>query len=284
MSESRPIVDATWLRAHADDPDVAIVELQYEPDVDEYADGHIPGAASWYWKDALWDPLEREFVTPAQAAAWLGSHGIAPTTTLVLYSGRFQYATYGAWVLGTLCGHPDVRVLDGGRRAWSGAGGELTSEQPPARPPVAYAVSRDGRDDSSRAYRAELLARVGDGTVRFVDARYPEEHDGRRVKPGTGLDHGAERHGRIPGAVNLPFNTLLGPDFRLKDAAELQAAFRAAGAAPDQVAEVVAYCRLGHRASLIWFVATNILGWSHIRLYDGSWTEWGSAVGSPVER
>lgn len=292
------------LLAGGDTARVVVAEIQYEEEIDEYAAGHLPGALDWSWKEAAWEPLAREFRTPAQAAAWLGARGIDRDTTLVLYSGRLQYAVYVAWALGTLAGHPDVRVLDGGRRAWLAAGGELTVEVPEERAAVAYgggaagdaarsgeagagadpAAAASPRDDASRIGRDELLARLGEPGLRLLDARYAEEYDGLRVKPGSGPDHGAERHGRIPGAVHLPFTALRGDDFRLRSAAELEAAFRAAGAAPDQVREVVVYCRLGHRASLLWFAATRLLGWSHVRVYDGSWTEWGSLVGAPVER
>lgn len=279
-----PMVDGAWLREHIEDPNVRVVEIQYEDDVDEYADGHIPGAVNWYWKDVFWDPRMRDFVTPAQMAKLLGGAGISPDTTIVFYSGRMQYGAYGAWALKTMAGHADVRVLNGGRRAWKAAGGELTLDVPADAPAVDYVPSRTARDDSSRASRQDVLERLGRDGVVFLDARYEEEYVGDRVKPGAGVDHGAERHGRIPGAVNLPFRALIGEDFHLRPVAELEAAFRSVGAAPDQTGEVIAYCRLGHRASLTWFAATQVLGWDHFRAYDGSWTEWGSMVGMPVER
>ena len=279
-----PMVDVAWMLEHLDDPMVRIVEIQYEEDEDPYADGHLPGALSWYWKDAFWHPSMREFATPEQMAEWLGRAGATRDHTLVLYSDRSQYAMYGAWSFGTMAGHPDVRVLGGGRRAWVAAGGELTTDVPEIAPVDYGEPARAERDDRSRIGRDELRSRLGEDGLVILDARYDEEYVGDRVKPGTGVDHGAERHGRIPGAVSLPFHTLRDERFRIRPDDELEAAFRAVGAAPDQAGEVVVYCRLGHRASMLWFTATQLLGWDHVRVYDGSWTEWGSVVGAPIER
>lgn len=283
MSE-HPLVTATWLSEHLDDPRLRVAEIQYEPDVNEYAEGHIPGAVHWFWKDLFWDRRMRQFVSPEQMAERLGRWGVSEHTTLVLYSGRNQYAAYGYWVFKTMCGHPDVRVLDGSRRRWVLDGGKLTTEVPDVTP-VPYRPGKQERDDSTRVSRDDVLANLERPGRLLVDARYPEEYRGERVKPGTGFDHGAECYGHVPGAVNLVFRDLLDPDdFRFKPVPELERLFRGAGAAPDQADQVVAYCRLGHRASLIWFTASELLGWRHVRIYDGSWTEWGSIVGAPIER
>jgi thiosulfate/3-mercaptopyruvate sulfurtransferase len=279
-----PLVTPSWLAEHLDDPTVRVAEIQYEPDVDEYRQGHIPGAMHWFWKDVFWDRMMRQFVTPEQMAGHLGRWGISDDVTLVLYSGRNQYAVYGYWVLKTMCGHPDVRVLDGSRRRWVLEGRELTTEVR-AVTPVEYRLRRSRRDDSTRVSRDDVLANLGKPGRILIDARYAEEYRGERVKPGTGFDYGAERYGHIPGAVNLVFRDLLDPnDFRFRPVEELVAIFRGMGAAPDQAGELVAYCRLGHRASLVWFTASEVLGWSHASVYDGSWTEWGSIVGAPIER
>ena len=285
MDNSGAVVDIEWVREHLEDPSVRIVEIQHEPDIDEYAEGHLPGATRWFWKDCYWDELTRQFVTPQQMADRLGAAGIGPDTTLLLYSARNQFAAYGYWVYKVMCGHRDVRVLDGGRRNWLAASGPMTTEVPQFAP-VAYSVPADRvRDDSTRIMRDELVSLLGRPGLVLLDGRYDEEYRGDRVKPGTGVDHGAERHGHIPGAVSLPFHELLQPgSFAFKDTAAIEALFRAAGAAPDQADEVIAYCRLGHRASLLWFVASQLLGWDHVRVYDGSWTEWGSGVGLPVAR
>jgi thiosulfate/3-mercaptopyruvate sulfurtransferase len=279
-----PVVTPAWLEAHLDDPSLAVAQIRYELDEDDYSDGHIPGARWWYWKDLLWHPTDREFATPAQMAERLGSGGIAPDSTLVLYSGRNHYAMYAYWVLHEMLGHPDVRVLDGGKRRWVLDGRPLTTDRP-AIAPAAYRQPRTERDDSSRIGRDEVLASLGRPGRLLIDARTPEEYRGERVKPPPGFDHGAECRGHIPGALNLHGRDLMDPDdFTLRPRDELEQMLRAVGAAPDQTDEVVVYCRLSHRASSVWFVMTQVLGWDHVRVYDGSWTEWGSAVGFPVER
>lgn len=277
------LVSTDWLAAHLDDPSVKVAGIRIEPG--EPDGGHIPGALSWFWKDAFWDTLAREFATPDQLARRLAAQGISETTTLVLYSPRVQFSIYGHWVLTEMCGHPDTRVLDGGWPKWLAEGRPVaaTAVAPDAAQPGPYRQARAERDDATRIRREELLSRLGGRTV-IVDARSAEEYAGLRVRPLPGFDHGAERAGRIPGARHLPVSQLLGPDGTFRPKEEIEAIFRAAGAAPDQAEEVIAYCRLGHRASMAWFAASRILGWSHLRVYDGSWTEWGSSVGMPVER
>lgn len=276
------LASTQWLAGHLDDPSVRIAEIRTEPGEPEPV--RIPGAMSWFWKDVFWDRLSREFATPAQAARRLSAHGIATGATLVLYSDRVQFSAYGHWVLAQLCGQPGVRVLDGGWKKWRAEGRPVGAGL--AAPPAAV-VSRPAqaaRDDSTRIYRDEVLARLGPEGPVIVDARSAEEYAGLRVRPAPGFDHGAERAGRIPGAIHLPATGLLGPDGAFRPRGEIEEIFRTAGAAPDQADEVIAYCRLGHRASMLWFATRHILGWEHMRVYDGSWTEWGSCVAMPVER
>lgn len=278
------VVTPAWLHERLDDPTVKVAQIRYELDEDDYSDGHIPGARWWYWKDLLWHPTDREFATPDQVAERLGAAGIDADTTLVLYSGRNHYAMHAWWVLHEMLGHPDVRVLDGGKRRWVLDGRPLTTELP-AITPVVYQPQRADRDDSSRVTRDDVRANLGRPGRVLIDGRTAGEFRGERVKPAPGFDHGAECRGHIPGAVNLHGRDLLDPDdHTLKPRAELERLLRAAGAAPDQADEVVVYCRLSHRASSIWFVMTQVLGWDHVRVYDGSWTEWGSIVGFPVAR
>jgi thiosulfate/3-mercaptopyruvate sulfurtransferase len=278
------LVTPGWLDRHLGEPSVRVAQIQYELDEDDYVDGHVPGARWWYWKDLLWHPTDREFASPDVIAERLGAAGIEAGTTLVLYSGRNHYAMHAYWVLHEMLGHPDVRVLDGGKRRWSIEGRPLATELPSITP-VRYRPPTTARDDSSRVGRDDVLGHLGRPGRLLIDGRTPAEFQGERVKPAPGFDHGAERRGHIPGAVNLHGRDLFDPDDHMvKPRDELERMFRSVGAAPDQVEEVVAYCRLSHRASSIWFIMTQVLGWDHVRIYDGSWTEWGSIVGFPVER
>jgi thiosulfate/3-mercaptopyruvate sulfurtransferase len=278
------IVAPAWLHEHLGDPTVRVAQIRHELDEDDYSDGHIPGARWWYWKDLLWHPTDREFAAPAQIAERLGAAGVGADMTLVLYGGRNHYAMHAYWVLHEMLGHRDVRVLDGGKRRWTLEGRPLTTDLPEL-VPVAYRPVRRARDDSSRVTRDDVRTNLGRAGRVLIDARTAEEFRGERVKPAPGPDHGAERRGHIPGAVNLHGRDLMDPnDSTLKPREELERMLRAIGAAPDQADEVVVYCRLSHRASSVWFAMTTILGWDHVRVYDGSWTEWGSIVGFPVER
>ena len=277
------LVTTEWLTARLDDPSVRIAEVSLEPDDGDYARGHVPGAMAWYWKDAFWDGTSREFVSPRQVAERLSGFGVSDSTTLVLYSSRVQFAVYGYWALTVMSGHPDTRVLDGGRTKWLAEGRPLSTAVP-AVTAAAYRARTSGRDDSTRVRRDEVLACLGQPGTVLVDGRSREEYLGLRVKPAPGPDFGAERYGRIPGAVHVPSLSLLNDDRTFKNPAELERIFRDAGAAPDQASEVITYCRLGHRAAMAWFAMACLLGWGHVRVYDGSWTEWGNCVGLPVRR
>ena len=284
LAADAPVVTCEWLLEHLDDPRVVVAEISQEADPSGYLAGHVPGARGWWWKDVVWDDHEREFPEPAEMAARLGELGVADGQHLVLYAPRNQFATYCYWVMTELCGLDRVHVLDGGKQRWQHLDYPLVQAAATVRPGTRTATAA-ARDDRSRIRRDTLLAAVTEGTApRLVDARSEEEYAGRRVKPGPGLDHGAERHGRIPGAVSLPYSELFADDGSFRTAEELRERFARVGAGPQQADDVVAYCRLGHRGSLVWFVTTRLLGWDHVRVYDGSWTEWGSMVGVPVER
>lgn len=271
------LVDAGWVAAHAGDPMVRLVEVNMDG-TKAYEAGHIPGAVGWHWKTMLWDPLRREFPDPETMAGRLGAAGIGNDTTVVLYGEPLQFGTYGWWVL-RYCGHRDARVLDGGKERWRREGRPLTTEVPPVTPVPYRPVAREpGR----RVLREEVLRRLGDpGTVLF-DVRSPEEYRGERVAPPERHDDGAERAGRIPGAVHLHFRELLREDGTFKDREEMRRLCAARGVTPDK--DIIVYCRLSHRASLVSFALTELLGYPRVRNYDGSWTEWGSVVGAPIER
>ena len=284
LSGAGPVGSPETLAGLLGRDDIVIAEVAPDRDDRAYAAGHLPGALDWYWRDIAWDTFDREFPTPEEMARRLGEQGVGDGVHLVLYSPRVQYAVYVWWVMVELCGFRDVHVLDGGSVAWSALG--LPTETGPVAPVArTRSVPKRGRRDTSRVPRDELLGRVGtDRAPRIIDARTDEEYSGARVKPGAGFDHGATRHGRIPGAQSLMYLRLLDDEHRIRPAAELEALFASVGADPASSDDVVAYCRMGHRGSLVWFITTQLLGWDHVRLYDGSWTEWGSLVGAPVER
>ncbi len=294
VDETSPLVSTQWLADHVGDPGLRTAEIRTEPGHPEPGANHIPGAVSWFWKDFFWDPLSREFVSPAQAAKRLAAQGVSDRDTLVLYSPRVQFSIYGYWVLSAMCGYRGIRILNGGLGKWLAEGRPVSERVTLARRQdeqaalaggqEEYAAALAARDESTRIRRDEVLACIGRPDTAIIDARSREEFQGLRVRPAPGVDHGAERAGHIPGAVHLPASELLRPDSGFRPKEEIEQLFRAVGGAPDQTERVVIYCRLGHRASMAWFAASRILGWDHARIYDGSWTEWGSCVGLPVER
>jgi thiosulfate/3-mercaptopyruvate sulfurtransferase len=279
-ASEQPLVSCNWLAHHLHDPGIRIIEVSSGSDDAAYREGHIPGAVWWYWKEALWHPTDREFATPEAMARRLERIGVSPQTTIVLYGDPVQYGTYAFWVL-SMTGHPDIRLLNGGGQRWRAKGRPLSREVPSF---TATAYSAGKADFSSRVGRDAIRTRLGQPGRVLLDARSTEEYQGERVSPPSGLDHGAERRGRIPGAKHLFFRQLLNEDDTFIPSDALRPLFTLAGATPDPAVEVVVYCRLSHRATLAWFAMRHLLGYQNVRVYDGSWTEWGSIVGFPIER
>jgi len=280
MAAESPIVTTEWLEARLDDPNVRIVEISSTPEPDIYRGGHIRGAVWFYWKDICWHDTDREFVSPEKLARRLGAAGIGPDHALVLYSDVVQYATYAFWAF-TMAGRRNLAVLDGSRKKWTLEGRPLTRDIP-RHAPVEYAPQPG--DASMRLGRDAVRAGLGRPGRLLLDVRSPEEYAGERVMELGKFDHGAERAGRIPGAVHLYFKNLLNDDDSYKRPEELEEVFKRAGITRTSPDEVVVYCRLSHRASLTWVALTRLLGRGNVKIYDGSWTEWGSIVGFPVER
>ena len=272
------IVSTAWLAERLDSRDVVILESDEDPLV--YATGHIPGARKIDWTVDLNDPITRDYIDAERFAALCGRLGIGRDTTVILYGDNSNWwAAYALWVF-TLFGHPDVRLLDGGRQKWAAEGRPMT-EEPSAVVPVEYPVV-ERRDAPIRAFRDEVLAHSRAGRP-LVDVRSPQEFSGETTHMPAYPQEGVLRGGHIPGATSVPWKRAANDDGSFRDAAELRAIYA------DEVGlregdEVIAYCRIGERSSHTWFVLTHLLGYPNVRNYDGSWTEWGNAVGLPIER
>ncbi|HAJ35341.1 MAG TPA: sulfurtransferase [Chloroflexi bacterium] len=272
------LVSTEWVSAHLDDPTIRLVESN--EDVLLYDTGHIPGAVNIDWHNDLNDPLVRDYIDSAQFAALLSRHGITPATTVIFYGDKNNWwAAYAFWVF-QLFGHTNAKLLNGGRAKWVAEGRPLTRETP------TYAPSdypQPVRDDSRiRAFRDDVLAHVQAGRP-LVDVRSPGEYKGELLHMADYPQEGALRGGHIPGARNVPWARAANPDATFKSAEELRAIYEVEqGLKPED--DIVAYCRIGERSSHTWFVLTYLLGYPHVRNYDGSWTEWGNGVRLPVER
>jgi thiosulfate/3-mercaptopyruvate sulfurtransferase len=272
------LVSPAWLADRLGSPELRVIEVSSVPDDTAYRAGHIPGAVWWYWKTAFWHDTDREFPTSETMAARLGRVGVSPDTTLVLYGDPVQYGAYAFWVL-SMYGHQDLRLLDGAKTRWAAERRPLVTKVPTPAPATYPSSPVDG---SSRVGRDYVRAGLGRPDRLLLDARSHEEYRGERVMPPPFFDHGAERTGRIPGAVHLYFRELLNEDDTFKDQEDLRRLLAARRASAER--DIVTYCRLSHRAALVWFAMRYLLGYPKVRVYDGSWTEWGSIVGFPVER
>ena len=270
------LVSTEWVAAHLDDPTVRIAEA--DEDVLLYEVGHIPGAVKLDWHTELNDQDTRDYVDGQGFARLMSEKGIARDTTLVLYGDRNNWwAAYALWVA-TLFGHPDVRLLDGGRAKWTAEDRPLTKDVPD-RPRTDYPVVE--RDDSKvRAFREQVEEHLGQP---MIDVRSPGEYSGELLHMPDYPQEGALRGGHIPGAKSVPWARAAAEDATFRSRAELEAIYQGeAGLSPDD--DVVVYCRIGERSSHTWFVLQHLLGFGHVRNYDGSWTEWGNSVRVPITR
>lgn len=269
------LVTGEWLQAHLGEPGLAVVES--DEDVLLYETGHIPGAVKVDWHTELNDPVVRDYVDGEGFAALLSRKGISRDDTVVIYGDKNNWwAAYALWVF-SLFGHEDVRLLDGGRDKWIAEGRPITTEAPT---PVSADYPVVERDDTAlRAYKDDVLAHLGSGPL--IDVRSPEEYDGSRTTAPAYPEEGALRGGHIPSAQSVPWARAVAPDGGFKPRAELDAIYRGEAGLQDDDA-IVAYCRIGERSSHTWFVLQHLLGFDDVRNYDGSWTEWGSAVRVPI--
>ncbi len=275
MSRADALVDADWAEAHLDDPTVVFVEV--DEDVSAYDGGHIKGAVRLDWKTELQDQVRRDFVNKEQFEQLLSQKGVGNDHTVVLYGGNNNwFAAYAYWYF-TLYGHGDVKLLDGGRKKWELDGRELTTDVP-ARDKTDY-TAKD-QDLSIRAFRDEVVAAIG--AKNLVDVRSPDEFSGKLLAPAHLPQEQSQRAGHIPTAVNVPWSKAANDDGTFRSDEELRALYAEAGL--DTGKETIAYCRIGERSSHTWFALHELLGESSVKNYDGSWTEYGSLVGVPVEK
>jgi thiosulfate/3-mercaptopyruvate sulfurtransferase len=275
MSRGDVLVTADWAEEHLGQPGIVFVEV--DEDVSAYDKGHIAGAAKLDWKTELQDPVVRDFVGKEQFEQLLSGKGISNEDTVVLYGGNNNwFAAYAYWYF-KLYGHRDVKLLDGGRKKWELDSRPLT-EEVTRRPPTQY---RAGEQDTSiRAFRDEVLASIG--AKNLVDVRSPDEFTGRLLAPAHLPQEQSQRAGHIPTAINIPWAKAANEDGTFKSDDELRALY--AGAGLDESKETIAYCRIGERSSHTWFALHELLGHPQVKNYDGSWTEYGSLVGVPIEK
>ncbi len=274
------LVSTAWLEEHAGDATVRVVEV--DEDVLLYEQGHVPGAAKLDWHTELQRPDVRDFVDEEGFAALMESKGVSNGDTVVLYGDKSNWwAAYAFWFL-KYNGHEDVRLMDGGRQKWVSEKRPLDSAKPqPAR--GNYRVPY--RDASIRAFATDVLQhllRVNEGGGALVDVRSPGEYSGEKLHMPEYPQEGALRGGHIPGAVSIPWANAVAADGTFKAADALAALYRERGVTREK--DVIAYCRIAERSSHTWFVLKYLLGFPHVRNYDGSWTEWGNMVGVPIRQ
>jgi len=273
------LVSTQWVADHLDDPKVRLVESN--EDILLYETGHIPGAVKIDWIADLNDPLIRDYIDGRRLERLLRSKGIDDDTTIVFYGDKNNWwATYAFWVF-RLFGLNNLRLMDGGRLRWAQEGRELVTAVPRYR---GGSIAVSARDDSrSRAFRDQVLEHVSGGNS-LVDVRSPEEYRGERLHMPEYPNEGALRGGHIPGARSIPWGRAVNPETHtFRPASELRTIYQEEnGLTPGD--EVIAYCRIGERSSHTWFALTYLLGFDRVRNYDGSWTEWGNLVRSPVEK
>jgi len=274
MSRSDVLVDADWVQAHLDDPGIVLVEV--DEDTSAYEKGHIRGAVRIDWKTELQDPVRRDFVDKTGFEALLSEKGIANDDLIVLYGGNNNwFAAYAYWYF-RLYGHQNVKLLDGGRKKWELDSRDLV-EDVPSRPKTSYTAKE--QDSSIRAFRDEVVEAIS--AKNLVDVRSPDEFSGKLLAPAHLPQEQAQRGGHIPTARNIPWSKAANDDGTFRSDEELRKLYEDAGV--DLSKATIAYCRIGERSSHTWFALHELLGLPDVKNYDGSWTEYGSLIGVPIE-
>jgi thiosulfate/3-mercaptopyruvate sulfurtransferase len=272
------LVETDWLEGKIDDPNIRIVEV--DEDTQAYEKGHIPNALGWNWNTDLHAPVGRDYVDQEGLSKLFQKAGIGPDTTLILYGGNNNwFAAYAYWLLRYL-GYGNVKLLNGGRKKWELESRQMTNDVPSLKA-TSYKIDAPVNGDF-RSFRDEVLQKVSGSKAAFVDVRSPEEYRGEKLAPDHLPQEQAQVPGHIPSAANVPWGKAANEDGSFKSADELKALYEGVGVTPDK--EVIAYCRIGERSSHTWFALHELLGYDNVKNYDGSWTEYGSLVGVPVEK
>ncbi len=279
VAHPESIVETDWVSDHLRDDNLRLVEV--DVDTNAYAQGHIEGAVGWNWTTQLNDTLRRDILSKEQMQRLLGESGIGRNTTVVFYGDNNNwFATYAFWQL-KMIGHRRAKIMNGGRQKWINEGRPTTTTAPS----VGRRIYRGSDPDTSiRATREYVLdVATSRNNIGLVDVRAPAEYSGELLAPANLPQEGAQRGGHIPGAANIPWATAVNEsDGTFKSVEELREIYGGKGITRDK--EIITYCRIGERSSHSWFVLTQILGFAKVRNYDGSWTEYGSIVGAPIEK
>jgi thiosulfate/3-mercaptopyruvate sulfurtransferase len=274
---AQSLVTVDWARDHLDDPNVRFIEV--DVDTNAYDSGHLPGAVGFNWTTQLNDADSRDLASHSQLEGLLRDAGVKDDTLIVFYGDDDNwFAAWAYWQL-KYQGLDNVRLLDGGRKKVEAAGLPLTQELPTHRPGDISLPST--RRDGLRTFRDEIVRAINQPQTELVDVRSPEEYRGELAAPAHLPQERAQRKGHIPGAVNVPWAKAVAEDGTFKADEELQQLYASKGVTPDK--DVTVYCRIGERSSHTWFVLSELLGYPNVRNYDGSWTEYGSLVGVPIE-
>jgi thiosulfate/3-mercaptopyruvate sulfurtransferase len=271
------LVETDWVEAHLNDPSIRLVESNEDPLL--YETGHIPGAVKVDWFTTLQHPLRRDFLEKPDFEALCSRLGISNDTTVVFYGDKNNwFACYAFWLF-AYYGHEKLKIMNGGRAKWVAEGRPLTQEVP-SYPATTYVAKEP--DPSIRAFREDVFRQI-EKRAPLIDVRTPQEYRGELLHMPGYPQEGAQRGGHIPGAVNIPWAQAVNPENgTFKAADELRKLFEQYGITPDK--EIIAYCRIGERSSLTWFVLRYLLGYPKVKNYDGSWTEWGNLVNVPIEK
>ena len=279
MSEehrAEALVSTQWVENHRNETHLRLVEV--DMDREAYDQAHIEGAVGWSWQTDLCDRIRRDIIPEEALDRLLSKSGITNDTTIVIYGDNNNwFACWAYWQL-SIYGHRRLRIMDGGRKKWIAEGRPLTKEVPTY--PAAHYMTR-GPDVRLRAFLPDVMRLMAQSSSSLVDARTLDEFTGRVLAP-AGAPETCQRGGHIPGAVSIPWDQNCRQDGSFKSREELARLYESRGVTPDK--DVVAYCRIGERSSLTWFVLKELLGYERVRNYDGSWTEWGNLVRAPVER